>query len=131
MGAEEVTDPRQTLDVKRAYAAWLASPMAAEIAEIQAEGYQRQGMTNVPVDEIESLRAAQNFWIAPDMVSVVEAAQKTMPDEDVLLEEPPAPHGFLLLGRPFTLRCADPECAEDHPLHRPTLEASAPDAAGQ
>jgi hypothetical protein len=39
-----------------------------------------------------------------------------MPDEDVLLEEPPAPHGFLLLGRPFTQQCTDPECVEDHPI---------------
>jgi hypothetical protein len=98
--------------------------MAAEIAQIQTEGYRAQGLGNDPNDEVASLQIAHNFWVAPDMVSVAATAQKTMPDEDILLEEPPAPHGFLLLGRPFPLLCGDPECSEEHPfvgLHwRPT-----------
>ncbi|SFW11437.1 hypothetical protein [Amycolatopsis australiensis] len=109
-------DPRQTLDVKRDYAAWLLSPMAEQIAQTMAEGYQAQGLSNARDEEFDSLQAAQNFWVAPDMVNVAVTAQKTMPDEDVLLEEPPAPHGFLLLARPFALLCGDPECGEEHPF---------------
>lgn len=50
------------------------------------------------------------------MIRIVEAAQATLPDEDVLLEEPPAPHGFLILSEPLPLLCGDPECTDEHPV---------------
>ncbi|GAA3832751.1 hypothetical protein GCM10022226_62550 [Sphaerisporangium flaviroseum] len=125
-----MTDPLETLDLKRLYIEYLGSPFAREIAAMSTESYQKQGVDNSCEAERDSLMHAQNFWVAPDMVSIVEAAQETMPDEEVLLEEPPSPHGFLILGRHFTSRCSDPECAEDHefcgvywrPVHRVTRQ---------
>jgi hypothetical protein len=81
--------PEQTLDIKLAFAGWFASKPAAELAEMEADAYANQGFSNSPQDELDSLRVAQNYWVAPDMVRIAEAAQETLPDEDVLLEEPP------------------------------------------
>lgn len=108
--------PEEALDIKLAFTGWFASKPAAELADMEAEAYAKQGFSNWPQDELDSLRIAQNYWVAPDMVRIAEAAQETLPDEDVLLEEPPSSHGFLVLAEPFTIRCADQECVDDHPF---------------
>lgn len=107
----------ELLDAKRAYLRFLDSPLNRRIMDEKRDsGFRQQNIDHTADLEIDSVRAAQNFWVAPDMVSVVDAAFATMPDEDVLLEEPPAPKGFLLMGHPYTQRCSDPECGEDHPF---------------
>ena len=48
----------------------------------------------------ERLAAAAVYWVAPDMIDIVEAAAATMPDQPVLATDLPAPMGFAWL--PFT-----------------------------
>ncbi|MFC8953638.1 hypothetical protein ACFT8P_13525 [Streptomyces sp. NPDC057101] len=115
--------PEETLDIKLAIyerlasrASWLDSKQGAALANMAAQSYAIQGFNTSPQDELDSLRIAQNFWVSPDMVNVIEAAQETLPDDTVLLEEPPANHGFLMLAAPFTLRCDNPRCFDDHPF---------------
>jgi hypothetical protein len=106
----------KVLDDKRTYLRFLDLPVNRKIMDQAKEGFARQGIEHNAELEITSLRAGQNFWVAPEMVSVIDVAFPTMPDEEVLLEEPPAPQGFLLMGKPFIHRCSDNKCSEDHPF---------------
>lgn len=104
------------LDAKRAYLRFLNSAGNRKIMNTEKSGFRSQGIEHTADLEIKSVQSAQNFWVAPDMVALVNGAFETMPDEEVLLEEPPAPHGLLLMGQPFTQRCSDPDCGDDHPF---------------
>lgn len=112
----DIQEALRLLDAKRAYLRFLDSAGNRKIMDREKSGFRDQGIEHTADLEIKSVRSAQNFWVAPDMVALVNGAFETMPDEEVLLEEPPAPHGILLMGQPFTQQCSDPGCGEEHPF---------------
>ncbi|MEU1984402.1 hypothetical protein [Nocardia sp. NPDC019395] len=107
--------PLEVLRWKEGYAEHLAGPLAAEMfAELGTP--RDQGTDSGPEMELDSLRQAQNFWMSTDMVTIIDTAQATMPDDDFVVAETPAPHGFLLMERPVRLRCNERTCDILHVL---------------
>lgn len=105
----------EVLETKWRLAAWLTRPVADEVYRtVDREVWLMQGIDNSPTVRLTGLKESANYWVASDMVDLVEAAHSTMPDDDVLLEEPPSRHGFLLLARPIRRECTDLRCTEDH-----------------
>jgi len=107
MARDRRSDPRSALDEKLAYGAYLVSSEAAQLqAWIETQPHD-ETVEDGLATRSASVRAAHTYWVATEMVRVAEVAEQTMPDEDVLLEEPPSPHGFLILAEPLAF--AHPE----------------------
>lgn len=114
-GSADAIPPLEALRWKEGYAQYLAGPLAAEMfADIGVDG--DQGIESGPAVILDTLRRAHNFWMSADMVTIIDTAQATMPDDDFVVEEAPAPYGFLIMERPVRLRCNDHGCEELHPL---------------
>ncbi|MFI5776960.1 hypothetical protein [Nocardia sp. NPDC051570] len=114
-GSAAAIPPLEVLRWKEGYAQHLAGPVAAEMfAEIGVRV--DQGIESGPAVELDSLRRAHNFWMSTDMVTIIDTAQATMPDDDFVIAEAPAPHGFLIMERPVRLRCNQPSCEHLHVL---------------
>ncbi|WP_194838550.1 hypothetical protein [Nocardia sp. XZ_19_369] len=107
--------PLEVLRWKEGYAQHLAGPVAAEIFADNG-GASDQGIESGPAVDLDSLRQAHNFWMSTDMVTIVDTAQATMPDDDFVVAEAPAPHGFLIMERLVRLRCNDSKCEHLHAL---------------
>jgi hypothetical protein len=75
-----------------------------------------QGIRSGPEVDLDTLKHAQNFWMSADMVTIIDTAQATMPDDDFVIGEAPAPHGFLIMEQPVRLRCNDQSCDTLHVL---------------
>jgi len=99
-----LNDPLVALDGKLEVLRYLHNPVAMELHEWtlqQGNGYAAQGMSDSPVEQIASLNQADIYWVSEDMCAVLTTAQKTMPDDDVIIEPPPSPHGFLVFAVPL------------------------------
>ncbi|MGV9720452.1 hypothetical protein [Nocardia beijingensis] len=65
------------------------------------------GIQSGPEVDLDTLEQAQNFWTSADMVTVIDTAQATMPDDDFVVGEVPVPYGFLIMEQPVRVRCND------------------------
>ncbi|MBM4574954.1 hypothetical protein GS896_25650 [Rhodococcus hoagii] len=101
-----LNDPLVALDGKLEALRYLRSPVAQELHEWsieQGNGYAAQGMSDSPADRIASLNQADTYWVSEDMCAVLTSAQETMPDDDVIIDAPPSPHGFLVFATPIVV----------------------------
>lgn len=51
---------------------------------------------------LAQIETAPLYWCSADMVSLVEAAHLTMPDQKLEEIDPPSPHGLVFMETPFT-----------------------------
>ncbi|MFI8977133.1 hypothetical protein ACIGO9_29920 [Nocardia asteroides] len=111
----DAVSPLDVLRLKEGYAQFLGGPVAAEMfADIGVSG--DQGIPAGPSMDLASLKQAQNYWMSSDMTTIIDTAQATMPDDDFVVAEAPAPHGFLIMARPVRLRCNESKCELQHAL---------------
>ncbi len=51
---------------------------------------------------VSKISTAPLYWCSSDMVSLIEAAHPTMPDQTLNEIDPPSPHGLVFMETPFT-----------------------------
>ncbi|WP_009480263.1 hypothetical protein [Rhodococcus sp. JVH1] len=99
-----LNDPLVALDAKLDAIRHLRLPEAQELHEYtlqQGSGYEAQGLSDSPADNIASLNQAETYWVSEDMCAILVTAQGSIPDDDVAIEHPPAPHGFIVFAVPL------------------------------
>lgn len=76
---------------------------------------------DVPNEEIErwrdfertSVRKAELWWVSTDMRDLMAIAASSMPDEPLLITDPPSPHGLVVFERPARLSAEPGHRARD------------------